>query len=375
MAGTAGTVSRLSQRGARVSGKTLWHFVEIETSAGLRGTGEASLQGQAPAVAAEIARLAPAVSGGPAGPEALARLPAPKTLAEAAARSAVDLALRDVAAQAAGQSLAEALGGAHREEIALYANINRRTEDRSPAGFAASAGDAMAAGFTAFKIAPFDGVTAEALAKPGGHAGLEPGLARIAAVRQRIGHDADLMVDCHWRLDEAAALQVLRAVEPLRLHWLECPLPETADNVPALVRLRHAANARGMKLAGCEQAIGLDGFLPFLDAGAYDTMMPDVKYVGGLAEVQRVADAFAAAGVDFSPHNPSGPICHAASLHVSAATAGFSRLELQFDESPLFDALVGGGLPRIAGGAAGVPRGKGLGVALQRNSTAYVDPA
>lgn len=375
MAGTAGKILRLRQRGARVSGKTLWHFAEIEASSGLVGTGEASLQGQAPAVAVEIARLAEALEGGPAGPQALAGLPAPKTLAEAAARSAVDLALRDVAAQAAAEPLAEALGGAHRDQIALYANINRRTEDRSPAGFAASAGEAVAAGFTAFKIAPFDGVTAEALAEPGGHAVLEPGLARIAAVRQRIGTEAELMVDCHWRLDEAATLAVLRAVEPLRLYWLECPLPETADNVPALVRLRHAANARGMKLAGCEQAIGLDGFVPFLAAGAYDTMMPDVKYVGGLDEVLRVADAFAAAGVDFSPHNPSGPICHAASLHVSAAVPGFSRLELQFDESPLFDSLVGGGLPRIAGGAAGVPQGKGLGVALQRESSAYVDPS
>lgn len=375
MAGTAGTVSRVSQRGARVSGKTLWHFVEIETSAGLRGTGEASLQGQAPAVAREVARLAQALAGGPADPAALAALPAPKTLAEAAARSAVDLALRDVAAQAAGQRLVEALGGAHREEIALYANINRRTEDRSPAGFARSAGDAVAAGFTAFKIAPFDEVSPDRLAGDPAGSCLEPGLARIAAVRECIGAEAELMVDCHWRLDEAAALAVLRAVEPLRLHWLECPLPETADSIPALVRIRSAANAAGVRLAGCEQAIGLDGFMPFLKAGAYDAMMPDVKYVGGLAEVLRVADAFAAAGVDFSPHNPSGPICHAASLHVSGAVPGFSRLELQFDESPLFDSLVGGRLPKIQGGAAGLPEGKGLGVALRAESPSYVDPA
>ena len=180
------------------------------------------------------------------------------------------------------------------------------------------------------------------------------------------------MVDCHWRLDEAAALTVLAAVDPLRLYWLECPLVENAANLPALVRLRSAANGLGIRLAGCEQAIGLAGFAPFLAAGAYDVMMPDVKYVGGLAEVMRVAAAFDRAGVDFSPHNPSGPVCHAASLQVSAAVPTLSRLELQFDESPLFDGLVGGQLPATGGGSSALPQKPGLGVGLRAE---LLDPA
>ncbi len=66
-----------------------------------------------------------------------------------------------------------------------------------------------------------------------------------------------------------------------------------------------------------ELGIGEQGFAPFLAAGIYDAMMPDVKYVGGLQTVMRLAEMFAAAGVGFSPHNPSGPICHAVSLHIA----------------------------------------------------------
>jgi galactonate dehydratase len=142
-------------------------------------------------------------------------------------------------------------------------------------------------------------------------------------------------------------------------------LPETGDHLPALGRLRGFANNRGVRLAGCEEAVGVAGFEPFLRAGAYDVMMPDVKYVGGLGEMLRVAERLSEAGVAVSPHNPSGPIAHAASLHVSAAMPNFDRLEVQFDETPLFDALVDGGLPRPIDGEVDIKAlGTGLGVAL-----------
>jgi galactonate dehydratase len=183
------------------------------------------------------------------------------------------------------------------------------------------------------------------------------------------------MVDCHWRFDEAAAARMIDAAAEQRLHWIECPLPETRDNLAALVRLRNRANAHGALLAGMENGIGSDSFAPFCAAGAYDVMMPDVKYVGGLAEMQRCAELFARHGVAVSPHNPSGPVAHAASLHVSAAMEHFDMLELQFDESPLFDLLVAG-LPPREHGQSTLPGGPGLGVRLDaRLLPAHLDSA
>lgn len=346
-----------------VSPRTRWLFVEIRDRDGAAGFGEATLQGQEDAVARALERLAPALIGAPAGPAALAGH-APTTLAEAAAVSACDLALWDLAARAAGRPLVEALGGARRDRVPLYANINRRTRDRSPAGFAASARTALGAGYEAFKLAPFDEVNQDVCRDGRGEAAAEAGLARIAALREAVGPRRDVMVDCHWRFDEATATALVPRLAALGVVWYECPLPEEPSYLPALRRLRGRANAAGMRLAGCEEFVGLEQNRVFAEAGVYDVMMPDVKYVGGLSTMIALADLLARHGVAFSPHNPSGPICHLASLAVAAAVPACDRLEVQFDESPLFDTLVEPAPPPCRAGAAAVPTGPGLGASM-----------
>ncbi len=77
-----------------------------------------------------------------------------------------------------------------------------------------------------------------------------------------------------------------------------------------------------------------------------------------------MAEAFARHEVGFSPHNPSGPVCHAASLQICSAVPQFERLEMQYDETTLFDALVAGALPKAVDGEVRVPHVPGLGVRL-----------
>jgi len=359
-------IDRITLHITDITPKTKWSFIAVETDDGACGWGEASLQGEEDAILAAAtiwqARLFENADPTPR------LLGAPADLAEAAVVSALDHALWDLAAQRGGQSMAALLGGAGSVPVPLYANINRRTRDRRPDGFAQSARDAAALGFTAFKIAPFDEVVPETRRAGGVAAAIALGMARAAAVREIVGPDCALMVDCHWRFEEAEALRVIDQAAELGLHWVECPLPETPDQFAALRRLRSAANARGVRLAGAELGIGEQGFAPFLAAGIYDAMMPDVKYVGGLQTVLRLAEMFAVAGVGFSPHNPSGPICHAVSLHICAAVPGSERLEVQFDESPLFETLAAGALPSMRGGASALPAARlGLGVALDED--------
>jgi len=352
---------------ARVSDKTVWTFVRLETESGRVGWGEATLHDCAADVHAHVRRLAPAIVGrkvslptdvidivGISGRDA----------PEAAAISAIDQALWDVMAQVRGEALANALGEPRRTTIDLYANINRGTVDRSAAGFAARAIEAVASGFDAIKIAPFDGVRPDNVHKTDGAKMLALGLDRIAAVRAAIGPDLRLLVDCHWRLTEASTRDVLREIEPLKLYWLECPLPEQTAAFPALRRLRSRANAMGVRLAGCEMMIGRQGFQRFLDAGVYDVIMPDVKYAGGVREVGRIAHAAARQGVACSPHNPSGPIAHAHSLHVSAHAPLLPFLEIQYGESTFFFDFVDGSLPRPRSGRSDLPHGPGLGLGL-----------
>ncbi len=349
---------------ARVSDKTVWTFVTVEAEDGRRGWGEATLQGEADAVHREVASLRPVLLGRELSPESEIKQIAEtcgRNRAQAAAISALDQAVGDVIAQSVGQRLAAALGPAPRDRIKLYANINRGTLDRSPAGFAARAFDVKQRGFDAVKIAPFDEVRP---GEPTAAGAIDPGLARIAAVRTAIGPDIHLLVDCHWRLTEASAQDVLREVKPLKLYWFECPLPEQPANFDALRRLRVRANADGVRLAGCEMMTGLQGFRPYLEAGTYDAIMPDVKYAGGLRELLRIGEFAAACGVTCSPHNPSGPIAHAHSLHLSAHLPSCPFLEYQYDESPLFFDFVTGDLPDPRTGTSTLPHGVGLGIGI-----------
>jgi galactonate dehydratase len=348
---------------ARVSDKTVWTFVRVDTADGRQGWGEATLQSSAIAVHDHVARMARALIGrdlalpidvmdivGTCG----------RDLPEAAAISALDQAVWDALAQARGETITQALGSRLRGEVTLYANINRGTVDRSPDGFAARAREAVSSGFDAVKIAPFDGV------HPGREdsALLGTAFARVAAVRAAVGPDVRLMVDCHWRLSESAASDVLRELETQELHWLECPMPEDEANFAALCRLRRQANATGVRLAGCETMVGRGGFQPFLDSGVYDVIMPDVKYAGGLRELLRIGELAARSGVACSPHNPTGPIAHAHSLHLSAHLSLFPFLEFQYGESPLFFEFVADSLPDAQTGRSKLPSGAGLGVAL-----------
>ncbi len=358
------TIAAVDARSIRVSGKTVWTFVRARDSFGRTGWGEATLQGRHRDVHAHVERRTRSLVGATAAAPARESWGAGVDMADAAAQGGIDQALWDLASQAAGVPLARMLGAPTRGVVPLYANVNRGTLDRTPAGFAARAREAAEAGFCAVKIAPFDDVTPERITTPEGRRLVEAGLDRVRAVREAIGDARALMVDCHWRLTEDAAAGVLRALEPETLFWLECPLVEDDASLPALKRLRSLANGLGTRLAGCESMTGVDAFRAFLDAGAYDAIMPDVKYAGGLAELMRIAEEAERRAVACSPHNPTGPIAHLASVHASASIASLPFLEFQYGESPLFFDIVAGEMPDPRGGSSEVPRGAGLGAGL-----------
>ena len=359
------TLSSASLHFVRVTHKTCWTFVRLHTEDGRIGEGEATLTGREDALLAAAENVIPVAlsQATPRYPSRFAECHGPDSIQVAGIVSAIDQALWSLHAQGNGQSLARTLG-VRRDRIPVYANINRRTDNRSPDGFAASARAAVAAGHTAFKVAPFDEVSPSVCAQGDGVRAMQTGLARVAAVREAIGPQARLMVDCHWRFDEATARALNDAAARLGVHWIETPLPESETNIPALVRLRHQCNAHGIRQAGLETSVRWETMRPFCEAGAYDVVMPDMKYIGGIREMERTAAKCETLGVQVSPHNPSGPICHAASLQVSASLGAFDMLELQFDESPLFDSLVGAPFPAIIGGHAELPPGLGLGAKL-----------
>jgi len=174
------------------------------------------------------------------------------------------------------------------------------------------------------------------------------------------------MADCHWRLSPRAALELLPRLDPLRLHWFECPIAETVEHWADSRAIRRAANDQGVLVAAAEIQVGTGAFQRIFDNGLVDVVMPDVKYCGGPLELLAIAHAARAAGVACSPHNPTGPVCTLHSLHL-AAICRCPMLELQFDESPLTDALVCGQHPRVSQGRFPVPSTPGLGAPIDES--------
>jgi galactonate dehydratase len=344
-----------------------WLFVALHTDDGRVGFGEASQSGEEAATDALIRDvLAPRLLGvdprRAAGLSdeliALAR-PRPNGGPGATALSAVDQALWDLRAQAYGVPLHELLGGAVRPSVPLYANVNRGVWERTPAGFAAQARAAVAAGFRAVKCAPFDGVTPAGLAESGAWRTVEEGVARVAAVREAIGPGVELMVDCHSRFTLETALRVADALAPLDLLWLEEPLAWSAD----ADGLRAVRAKVPMPTAAAEHAHGLATYWPLVRDPIADVLMPDVKYCGGPWVLQQIGALTAAAGLGVSPHNPSGPISTLASAQVAATLPNLRRLEYPFGEVDWRDELLGGG-ESIVDGELHLPTAPGLGAML-----------
>lgn len=358
-------IASLEFLGVNVTPRTNWSFLLVRTACGRTGIGECTLADQEALLAAEAARLAAAVAGQDArNRNRLARLipHAPGGLVAHAVLSAFEQSLWDLAGQEAGRPIHALLGGALREAVPLYANINRGANPRTPEGFAAAARRAVAEGFAAVKLAPFEPFVWEDAADPAQRSAYVQGLARIAAVREAVGRAVDVMVDAHWRFSAGGAARLVQDVAPFGLFWLECPVAEA--NHAAIRRLRSMANDRGMRLAGAETLAGLGAYRTIIEGGCYDVLMPDIKYAGGHEEIRRIAALAQTAGVEIAPHNPTGPVCHAHSVHLCATLPNLLPLEVQFGETDRFFTLVAGHDLRFAQGAARLAEAPGLGSAL-----------
>ena len=134
------------------------------------------------------------------------------------------------------------------------------------------------------------------------------------------------------------------------------------ENIEAVRHLHSVGNARGVELAGLERGSLLEAFLPGADA--YDLMMPDVKYVGGLTETLHLAAELRKRGMRVPLHNPTGSVCHAVSLHVSAVIDSDLPLKIQWGEAPLLFDLANPALPQPYSGRSAPPTGAGHGAAL-----------
>ena len=203
--------------------------------------------------------------------------------------------------------------------IPLYTTINRALTTRSAEEYSTVVGELKQQGFKTYKCAPFEAVNGpdRAVEKAGA------GLATLARLRD-LFPDLAVRVDFHERFRAQDFYELIPELERLKLDWIEEPFAvgPTYDELKTKTRLR---------IAGGELFWGKRRFGEIAEARWVHVIMPDVKHVGGFGPLLEVIES-TAGRVEVSPHNPSGPISTAASLHAAAVHPDLVRtLEYSFD--------------------------------------------
>jgi galactonate dehydratase len=176
--------------------------------------------------------------------------------------------------------------------------------------FADLARQAVADGYTAFKSMAVPPTMPLEGQRP-----IRAAAAAVAAMREAVGPDIDIMVDCHARPSPAMGLLFAKALESFGLYFLEEPCwPESVAGLAAINAAVSTPIATG------ERVTHLAAFRELFAAGACDVCQLDITHCGGLSEARRIAALAEAQRIALAPHNPQGPVSTAASLEF-----GFSQ--------------------------------------------------
>ncbi|HEX4884355.1 MAG TPA: mandelate racemase/muconate lactonizing enzyme family protein [Casimicrobiaceae bacterium] len=310
-----------------------WLFVRIETDDGLVGWGEGSLHGALESVEATIREMAPHLVGqDPAGPERhwhrlyhAWRWRGGATFQTALA--ALDLALWDLEGKRLGVPVARLLGGPLRTELRAYASHWLQGAD-TPDKAKAAAREAVRRGFAAFKCRPF---SHEGLRR--NEAGeLRRAAALIEAARDGAGPDCEIFIECSEFLSPRTAVLLDRALAPFRPGWFEEPIP--FENARAMAQLQRDI---ATPIATGERLLSRFEYRELLENAGCRIVQPDLMHAGGITEVRKIASLADTWYVPVAPHNPGGPLCTAAAMHLAASVPNFLILEQMEPQRELRD--------------------------------------
>jgi D-galactarolactone cycloisomerase len=269
--------------------------------------------------------------------------------------SGIDIALWDILGQATGQPVGRLLGGRYRDRVRPYASILMD----QPEPLAEQLREIAASGFRAFKMGwgPFGRES---------HT-LDEQIVRTA--RDAVGPDAELMVDAggsdaFWSNGLKWALRTADMLAAYDVAWFEEPLnPDALDD---FVILRRQAP---LPIAGGEVLTRRQAFAPWLQAGAFDIVQPDVTKVGGISEERRIGWMAREHGAKFIPHGWNTAIGLAADLQLASAFPDTDLVEY-IDGSPYVDEIVAQPWRLDDDGMLAIPDRPGLGIALDPDAIA-----
>ena len=270
--------------------------------------------------------------------------------------SGIDIALWDIIGKATSQPIHKLIGGAFRTQLQAYAtglyfkDMNRLNEEavQEAKGY-------VTQGFKAIKMKI-------------GLGSITKDIDRVAAVRDAIGPDVQLMVDANHCFNVPQAIAIGRELQKLDIYWFEEPIsPEDLDGYVEVT------SKLDMAIAGGENEFTKFGFRRILERRAMDIVQPDVCAAGGITECKKIAALAQASSIQCVPHAWGTAIGLAATMHYLASLPFTPpclvpvppMLEYEQTFNPFRDELSSADLTH-KGGFVTVPNGPGLGIEINR---------
>jgi L-alanine-DL-glutamate epimerase-like enolase superfamily enzyme len=324
-----------------VLGNTAWNMVKIETNSGVTGIGEAYwgrgikdmiLGYLRPLIVGEdplnVEPLYSKMMLSTAGAGSLAGV-------TVTAISGVEIALWDLAGKLLGVPVYAVLGGKYRDSVPAYwtKEAKRILEPDSCREFALEVKNsplgitAVKSGFYSIPAlpAPWHGSRDRLYGLPTTHL-TRQALSQITRgyenLREAVGEEIEIAVHCHWEYDWNDALELARAVAPIKPMWLEDPMPPAYSESWAKL-----TQESPVPILTGENLYTREGFAPFILNQSVHKIQIDIPKAGGLLESKKIADLAALSYLPVCAHNASSPVGAIASAHAAASMRDFRALE------------------------------------------------
>ncbi len=298
--------------------------IKIETDSGIYGWGASGLSGRELAVIGAIGHFRPLIIG--RNPMQIGAIWQDLYRGQyfeggrvlTAAISAIDIALHDIKGKALDVPVYELLGGKQRDYVECFASVRFATLEE----LLDQSKRLVKEGWNMLRLAPAEFEAQEDISLFEPRTSIAILAEWLITLRKELGTKITIGIDYHTRLSAAETYSFIKRMPSGTIDFIEEPIRD--ENPSAYENLR--------KMIDIPFAIGEEfsskwQFLPFLEQNLTQFARIDVCNVGGLTESMKVASLAEAHYIDLMPHNPLGPICTAASIHLAAACPNFSWLE------------------------------------------------
>jgi galactonate dehydratase len=302
-----------------------WVFTRVDTDEGVHGIGEATLNGFAKTVETAIHELKRFVIGeDPFNVEnhtlkLFREVYSDGGQIHGAALSGIEFACRDIMGKVTKHPDNKMIGGRCHERLRVYANGWYRGL-REPQSFHEKAKEVIRRGYTALKFDPF-GPAWRVLER----ADFALAIDIVAAVRDAVGANVDVLIEAHNRFSPHVAMQFADAIAKYQPTWFEAPVPPQS-----ISQMVEVAKRSPVPVACGEDYYSPQQFAELLSHNAVHIVQLEPQFLGLTAAKQVCGMVHAHNGVT-APHSAQGPLCSLVCAHLNTATPNFFIHEI-FDD-------------------------------------------